>query len=391
MIEFPLTLEAALLKYLKKEFYQNTRRAHFIERPFNDSDLQFFAEGVAKLSDLFTKDRSQLNSGYLNQPALRAGYLLYFLPINFAKARYVFQRIPQDFWQKDQFRVLDLGSGPGSASFAFLHELSSKNPSAKVDLTLVDQSERALQDAQALLHHFGFSSQVSLKKIRSDLKHFRFDSQYDFILISHALNELRQNSATERAEWLLPQFQQHLSPEGLIALTEPALKRPARELMGLRDHLVEAGELRVLAPCLHESICPMLAATHNDWCHFYVEWREPEFLKKLDVKVKNDNRFLKVAYLLLGHAEFYSAQQRRAEIYRVVSNRMATRGKTELLLCGEGGRIRLTHLERDRSGVNEDIGRVRRGDLVELPSLLDRKFEVEGRARLGLKDIFRIL
>src|SRR5688572_15529741 len=80
-----------------------------------------------------------------------------------------------------------------------------------------------------------------------------------------------------------------LSEAGVVVITEPALKRPTRDLMAVRDHLLGSGDLTVLAPCLHDQICPMLAATNNDWCHFYVDWEEPEYLKALDRLVKNEN------------------------------------------------------------------------------------------------------
>jgi ribosomal protein RSM22 (predicted rRNA methylase) len=161
-------------------------------------------------------------------------------------------------------------------------------------------------------------------------------------------------------------------------------------LMALRDHLVESGEFTVLAPCLHDQRCPMLAATLQDWCHFYVEWREPAFLQNLDRMVKNDNRFVKVAYLLLAHSKAY-ADKRKASIYRVVSNRMATRGKTEVVLCGEGGRMNVTRLDRDRTVVNIGIDDVRRGDLVELTDYKCKGFEVTRQiradAKFGIKKI----
>src|SRR5262249_43931147 len=95
MIQFPETLESFLLGYVKREFYRGTKRAAFAARPFGQEDLRFFAKGAAELSDLFTSERSKLQAGYLNQPQLRAAYLLYFLPINFAKTCYVLEQLPE--------------------------------------------------------------------------------------------------------------------------------------------------------------------------------------------------------------------------------------------------------------------------------------------------------
>lgn len=385
MIQFPTDLEAFLLAYVKREFYRGTRRAAFAERPFIEEDLRFFAKGVSELSDLFTSERAELKAGYLNRPELRAAYLLYFLPINYAKGVEVLSRLPGEFWRRDSYRVIDLGCGPGSVSLAFAQLLLERNPGAKLELTLVEQNPAILQDAQNLLRFR--SPKAELKPIKSWLNAFRFAGEYDLILMSHVLNELVQLGAQERAEWLIPHLQRHLAKSGLLAILEPALKRPTRELMALRDHLLEGGELSVLAPCLHDQRCPMLAATLQDWCHFYVDWREPDYLQKLDKMVKNDNRFLKVAYLIAARSEAF-ASNRKEKLYRVVSNRMATRGKTEAVLCGPGGRMTLTRLDKERSEQNRGIDELRRGDLVEIPDYRGKGFEVSRKIRADKK--FRV-
>jgi ribosomal protein RSM22 (predicted rRNA methylase) len=294
----------------------------------------------------------------------------------------VLGRLPAEFWQRESYRVLDLGCGPGSVSLAFAQLLIEKNPKAKVEFHLVEQNPAILQDAQNLMR-FRIPN-ATLKPIKAWLHAFRFAGEYDLILMSHVLNELVKLGAQERAEWLIPQLRQHLAKDGLLAILEPALKRPTRELMALRDHVLEHGEFTAVAPCLHDQRCPMLAATLQDWCHFYVDWKEPEYLQKLDKMVKNDNRFVKVAYLILSHPKAFPSA-RKEKLYRVVSNRMATRGKTEAVLCGEGGRMTLSRLDRDRTEGNRGIDEIRRGDLVEIKDYRGKGFEVTRQIRADKK------
>ena len=133
----------------------------------------------------------------------------------------------------------------------------------------------------------------------------------------------------------------------------------------------------------------MLAATRQDWCHFYLEWQEPEYLRRLDRLIKNDNRYLKVAYLLLSWTGAKRPKRIPADEFRVVSNRMSGRGQTELVLCGTPGRVQLTRMDRDRSRSNEDLDRAQRGDLVKLEGASFPGFEVARKFRLGIRNRFK--
>lgn len=384
MIVFPKTFQDILLAYVKEISFRGTRREGFAARPFGREDLRFFAKGVAELSDLFTAERRRLNAGYLNQPQYRAAYLLYFLPINYAKTLFILDQMPTEFWKRDLFRVLDLGCGPGSSSLAFLTSLNRKNPHARVELTLVEQNEKILNDARALLAKLFPKLRLQIHAHALRLEKFRSPGEFDLILMSHVLNEMTQLSAQERAAWLFPKLETALAPEGLLLISEPALKRPTRELMALRDHLLEDKTFCVLAPCLHREICPMLAATAQDWCHFYIDWEEPTYLQELDRLVKNDNRFLKVAYLLLGRTRAYGKLATRPRnFFRVVSNRMKTKGKTELVLCGPPGRLTLSRLDRERQAANAVLDEVRRGEVLEVKGMNLPGYEVGRKARVN--------
>lgn len=394
MIQFPKKLENRILRYLKESFYLGTKRAAWARRPFDRKDLRFFARGAEELSRLFTSERAQIRGDYLQRPELRAGYLLYFLPINFTKALFALKQIPKKFWQRPQFRILDLGSGPATASLAFLHELSEQNPGAEVEIHLVDQNKAILKDGQKLLQEeqkeLSNSGPLRIQTSSQTLSRIRLQGKYDLIILHHVLNEFTRWGAQERAEWLFPLLRHHLKADGLVMAIEPALKRPGRELMALRDHLLVEAPFRVLGPCLHENICPMLAGTKNDWCHFYINWQGPEYLRELDRLLGNDNRHLKLSYLLFGWAETWQdIFPDRDQFFRVVSNRMATRGKTELILCGSPGRIRVTRLDRDRSKVNEVLDHIARGDLVQIPGFKSGTYTHEGTHRLGKEGDFK--
>ncbi len=376
---FPKELQELLFNYLKATFYPNTRRAHRLEKDFDDGDLKFFARGASELSQRFTDNRSNLQPGYLSRPELRSGYLLYFLPINFTKALWVFSQLPESFWKKSQWDLLDLGSGPATASLAFLYCLGKKNPKALLRIHLVDQNKAILKDGENLLLSaqklFFSQGKIQIVTTANDLGKGIPQGKFDFIVMHHVLNELVKSSAQDRSEVMQKKVLPHLKSSGVLAILEPALKRPNRELMAMRDHLLEEGSYKIIAPCLHEQACPMLKTTRNDWCHFYIDWQEPAFLKRLDQLLEHDNRFLKVAYLLMSPQKKIQAPSAdETRVFRVVSNRMTRNGKLEVIICGTPGKIRLARLETERSSANRDLERMRRGDLLKLPGLTDLSY-----------------
>ncbi len=392
VLTFSQTLEKILLPYIKALAAKKKPVFALAPQQINEKDLKFFSRAVRELSDLFTKERAGLPSGYLNHLPWRIAYLLYFLPINFAKACFAFEKLPQTFWEQSEFKVLDLGCGPASASLAFLYVLERKNKKAKLEIQLVDQNKKILGDAEFLLKAWqnekslkNFSFQSDSKKLIST----RFNKKFDLIIFHHVINEMTALGAVERARWLSPFLFQYLSEKGLVAIIEPALKRPTREMMALRNHLIEEN-FQVLAPCLHQQTCPMLASTLNDWCHFYANWEEPAYLKKLDRMIGNNNRYLKLAYLILSRKDAYLSKYPH-DYFRMVSNRMATRGKTEVALCGPAGGVRLTRLDRNRSTKNRDLDQSKRGDILKwghnLPKTFSNRFDV----KLGVDQVIKAI
>ena len=106
---------------------------------------------------LFTRDRHELERPYLADERLRFAYLAYFLPVNAAKVQTLLGELPeteegfQPLQTDAPVRVLDVGSGPGTASLAVLdwtQRASSRH--RRIEVTAVDSVRAALDEAQHL-------------------------------------------------------------------------------------------------------------------------------------------------------------------------------------------------------------------------------------------------
>ncbi len=135
--------------------------------------------------------------------------------------------------------------------------------------------------------------------------------------------------------------------------------------MRLRDEVVAGDELNVLAPCLGSRKCKMLESNHRDWCHMYIDWKTPDVISRIDTLIGNRKTYLKFSYLILGTKKAAPIHKCAANVYRTVSAPMRSKGKLELLLCGDGGIVRVTRQDKDATSKNFDAGNIGRGILVE--------------------------
>lgn len=361
---YPKKISEFVLKYLKNEYFKGTRFQHHTQGDLTQKDIRIFSEGALQLSQVFTRERSKIVKNYFKDPKLRSGYLLYFFPINFAKVSFVLRKMASK--HLGQVRsVLDIGSGPGSAALSAALHCDQVS-----EFELIDQSAAALKDATQLLK--AWKPELQVKTICCDLMQYRSHKKFDLILLSHVLNEI--SSDAKKIKFILNLVKNSLNPNGKICIIEPALQESGSALMRLRDGLLEQG-IGIDSPCTHFASCPMLKTGRKDWCHFYVEWKEPSFLKQVDKILQNENTHLKCSYLILSQKQSHAAKYKA----RVVSNHMKTKGKAEVLACHRFGLARLIRLNKNQSEANSDFSRLKRGDLLDISSFGLSKYEVERR------------
>ncbi|MEK6549801.1 MAG: small ribosomal subunit Rsm22 family protein [Nitrospirota bacterium] len=335
-------------------------------------------EGVRRLSALFTTGRDGRFADYLADRDLRRAYLLYFFPVNYAKVADLLREMPA--LPVRPLRILDVGSGPGTASLAVLDHLARLGQTGHhgSEVIAVDRNRQALQEAEALWtllasgHTekpvYAFRARQADAE-RTDAKAPWKQGPFDLVILANSLNELHCSAADPVADRVkfLETVLKALAPDGTLMVIEPALRETTRALHHVRDRLVAEGPATVYSPCLHERPCPALAR-ENDWCHEERPWTPPAVVQEIDRAVGFIKDALKFSYLLL-RKDGLTIAKREPDVYRVVSEVMVMKGDRRAWLCNQEGRPLVGRLEKARSEANAAFDRWHRGAIVRVDQI----------------------
>jgi hypothetical protein len=337
------------------------------------------AEGFRDLQRGLTGDRSLIGESYMDDPEKLRAYLDYYWPVSRAQARYaldVFSRLsgriggnasPESFPFR---RLIDVGSGPGPIAAAFAD-------SGAEELFLLDQSSRALSLASRELPKKCESFRATLSSLVCDISNpepsrIPLWGKADCVSFGHSLNEVYSGEIdrTERRAALLERYSLALVPGGVILLIEPALLTTSRDLLAVRNLLVERG-WRVLAPCVGRASlsCPALEAGETQTCHDELSWKIPESVAALARSLKLDKESLKMSWFILQPPlSRNGADNADGEgFYRVVSDAMLNKGgRVRRLLCGEDGRFPLSVLNGSQPCARSGFDKLARGDVIRV-------------------------
>lgn len=357
----PLPLSAATLALIEQS-------ARELAGPYTPREL---ADAAAELSRVYTRSRGEIAREDASRTALLARLGFFFA-----------RDLPKVFGPLDELaacgllparktlRVLDVGAGFGATSFGVARWLRAKNIACEqLEVVALEQRTRALAAFRTLTNRLHAQRAeefvpLVLDARAVDLRDARLTQRFDLVLFGFVLNELfTELSPAERAQRraeLLLEAAHKLDEGGGIVVLEPASKESARELMQVRDLLVARAEAPfVIAPCLHRHGCPMLPS-ERDWCHQELAYALPRPLAEIA-------RMASLRYEGLRYASLVLANRSRASepgAYRVVSERLESKGKLELYGCGEPGYVRLTRLNRAASAANAGFGEAQRGDIL---------------------------
>jgi ribosomal protein RSM22 (predicted rRNA methylase) len=148
--------------------------------------------------------------------------------------------------------LLDVGAGPGTASWAAAEAFSSLHSFSLLD---VNTALRALALDLA-------SSSVRLREIK--YRHGEAGAGLDdaepadLVIASYMIGETSEMKRTALADAMWAKTR------GMLLVAEPGTPAGYGRIIALRQHLIAQGA-HVVAPCPHDGKCPLAAP---DWCHF---------------------------------------------------------------------------------------------------------------------------
>lgn len=244
------------------------------------------AAGAGRLSRGY---RERMNSADVVVSAEdAAAYALSRLPATYAASMAALSRLAEALFDFAPATLLDLGAGPGTASWAAAAIFPMLDR-----ITLVERS-RPFLDLARRLAAAGPPAVAGADLRAADLAspEALAGESADLAVLAYALTELSEEAATALVCRLLAGRAQ------VVAIVEPGTPRDHRRLMAVRAAALAAGA-RVLAPCPHASACPLPA---GDWCHFSVRLprrRDHMRLKGGTVPFEDEP----YAYLLLAAAD----------------------------------------------------------------------------------------
>lgn len=315
-------------------------------------------ELVAETSALYTRRREDIELTREGE-ALHAR-LRFFLPRDVIKVLFPLDELRRAgglptgrIW-----RVLDLGCGLGTTTFgaswfARLHDVADALEVRALDVS--DEALRLFRKIDPPGVPIRLDARVADLRGSMDL-----GKDYDLVLMGLMLNELDDDEKLA----MVKRAASALGPEGALIILEPALREPTRALQRLRDAVVD--DLHVFAPCLHSEPCPMLA-NPRDWCHEERPFELPAELAAVarSAKLRADRSTFSYLTLRTRARQRLGPRLGPEGAFRVVSSRLKTKGKLELVVCrGDGELEKMRRLDRHASEANAAFGDAQRGDVL---------------------------
>jgi ribosomal protein RSM22 (predicted rRNA methylase) len=301
------------------------------------TDLARRSRGITATYQARRNSSQALHSG-----ADALAYALARMPATYAATTAALRQLQDTLPDCVPQTILDVGCGPGSASFAAAEIFTGLS-----QITLIDRNgpflELAAKLAQTAL------TKVDIRFHHQDLSRAFTAEPADVVIAGYVLAEL---GTAVQATLITAMWQAALQA---LVLVEPGTPDGFARLKAARNSLIHAGAY-IAAPCTHEAICPMAAP---QWCRFLAR-----------VQRSRDHRILKggeksyedepYAYLVVSRLP----PQARPS-HRIVGRTVETKAAVRLPVCGPSG-LSVAEAPHRSKKLFKDYQRLDWGDAVQI-------------------------
>ena len=242
--------------------------------------------------------------------------------------------------------LLDVGAGPGTASFAAVAAWPDITA-----VTMIDANRRFIATAGDLATASGHAALAGSTRILADAMRLGRDLPVaDVVLAAYALAEIGDTDALAARLWQ--------ASRAALVLVEPGTPAGFRRIRSARDALIASGA-SIAAPCPHASACPIV---EPDWCHFgerLARSRDHRLVKAADAPFEDEKFSYVVAVrpqvMMAGHGA------------RVLAPPRSSKAGMLLKLCQANGTIAERTVPRRDKAAFAAVRRTRWGDGIGAP------------------------
>ena len=288
-------------------------------------DYKLLARAVEEMSSRY-RTRAKEAGAFVNTPVHRAAYVVTRFPATYAAVASVLGEIKQRMPSFAPTGLLDLGAGPGTATWAAAAAVPSLQRS-----TLIEQDAEFIATGRQMVKAAGVDPVTRMEWVRGDLRRAALEPN-DLVVISYALGELSEQDATALVN-------RALASAKVLAVIEPGTPRGCGVVHGARAAMLAAGA-HIVAPCSQEGPCPMLARK-DDWCHFAQRLERTSLhrhLKSGELGYEDE----KFSYIVAAKEDVPRVQA------RIIRHPLIGKGHIKLDLCSPAGIVSETITRSDK-------------------------------------------
>jgi ribosomal protein RSM22 (predicted rRNA methylase) len=294
--------------------------------------LQALAAESKELTARYRSGR-KLFQTFMTNDRHRLAYLAVRMPATYSVICYILNQLHQSIPELNFKSLIDIGAGPGTASWAALQHFSSIE-----NVELYEKDTSLIHLGKKLMEEADHSTLREANWLNVDISQAVEFNLHDLIILSYVVGELSE----EKIEPLIKSAWKATSK--IMIIVEPGTPSGFERIRYIRELLIQSNAF-IIAPCPHQEKCPMQKA---DWCHF-VQRLERSNIHKVVKEVSLGYEDEKFSYIVAAKESMREIlEQKAASQVRILRHPVKHSGHIDLTVCTKTGIEEIKFSRRDR-------------------------------------------